>query len=131
MSNPSTTGAQESIRENRPIDKLVLARLREFEDKDAPNFLADLIDSFLKDTPPKLHTLETAIDNGDAAILARAAHNLKGSTGSLGATGMVALCIELEDAAKQHLLHLAGDILVRLQAEFLLVAQALKEEQVS
>lgn len=125
----NTVGAQESITENSPIDRVVLARLRQFEDQDAPYFLAELIDSFLADTPPKLHTLQMSITNGDSVALARVAHNLKGSTGSLGATGMMALCTKLEEMAKQDSLASASEVLAKLQNEFLLVAQALKMER--
>ncbi len=125
----NTIGAQGSITEDSPIDKVVLARLREFEDQDAPHFVAELIDSFLADTPPKLDTLQMSINNGDGVALARAAHNLKGSTGSLGAIRMMALCRELEDTAKQDSLALASEILAKLQSEFLLVAEALKIER--
>ena len=71
------------------------ARMRTFRD-DYPEIVEQLLDLFLKSTPPLLAELRTAGEGGDADELRRAAHKLKGSCQNIGATHMATLCRTLE-----------------------------------
>jgi len=76
-----------------------LAALRGFEEIQAegePDLVVELIDLYLEDAPRKLAIMLEAAAGADAESLRRAAHSLKGSSASLGAFGMAALCAELE-----------------------------------
>ncbi|RBA23798.1 response regulator [Herminiimonas fonticola] len=74
---------------------------------------AELAHLFLNDSPKRLTLLNTAIGERDATVTARLAHVLCGSTASIGATALAALCRDLEIQAKNNEL---DDALLRLNA---------------
>ena len=53
-------------------------------------FLAELIDLFLNDTPAQLEALRKAVRTGDAERATSAAHRLRGSSGNMGAESLSA-----------------------------------------
>jgi HPt (histidine-containing phosphotransfer) domain-containing protein len=71
------------------------ARMRTFRDE-YPDIVDQLVDLFLTSTPPLLDELRDAADSGDRDELQRAAHKLKGSCQSIGATFMATLCCSIE-----------------------------------
>jgi CheY-like chemotaxis protein len=75
-----------------------LARLGEATGE---NLLAQVVESFLQRGAQDLATLREALEQGDGAALAAAAHSLAGSSGILGATGLSAGCAELEELARR------------------------------
>ena len=108
-----------------PLDRSVLAGLRELGDQE---LLTELAELFVEDVPPRLEALREAIEGGDAASVGRAAHALKGSSGNMGASGMSTICAELEDAERSGDLQSAPVLLKRLEAEFGRVRTALEAE---
>ncbi len=108
-----------------PLDRSVLAGLRELGDQE---LLTELAELFVEDVPPRLEALREAIEGGDAASVGRAAHALKGSSGNMGASGMSTICAELEDAERSGELQSAPVLLKRLEAEFGRVRTALEAE---
>ncbi len=79
-----------------PLDRSVLAGLRELQEEGEPDILEELIGLFLTDVPPQLSALREAVEAGDAQSVERIAHTLKSSCGNMGAVRMAALCTELE-----------------------------------
>ena len=79
------------------VDREVLARLRRLQGEDEPDIVAELTGMFLKDARSRLEAVEEALQKGDAPAVERAAHALKGGSGSMGAKGMSGLCAQLED----------------------------------
>jgi HPt (histidine-containing phosphotransfer) domain-containing protein len=79
-----------------PVDREVLARLRRLQGEDEPDIVADLAGILLKDARSRLEAVEGALQKGDAPAVERAAHTLKGGSGSMGARGMSGLCAQLE-----------------------------------
>jgi HPt (histidine-containing phosphotransfer) domain-containing protein len=63
---------------------------------DDPDFLADLVRSFLESTDQVLAELREAHQRGDGATLQRAAHTLKSSSAAVSATALADLCRQLE-----------------------------------
>jgi two-component system sensor histidine kinase/response regulator len=92
------------------------------------NLLAVLVGLFLHDTPMRLATMRSAAEAGDAETLARAAHNLIGSAGNVGALRMVALCRKIDRAARAGDVTNASDMVDQLITEFALVETALREK---
>lgn len=74
--------------------------LRAVAPEDGGQFLTELIDIFLQDTPLRLKELSDAVAAGDVAVAIRAAHSIKGSAGNFGATALARLALECEIAAK-------------------------------
>jgi response regulator RpfG family c-di-GMP phosphodiesterase len=61
---------------------------------------AELATLYLNDSPPRIQALRHASENRDAQIIAKVAHAFAGSSASIGAIRLSALCSELEAAAK-------------------------------
>jgi HPt (histidine-containing phosphotransfer) domain-containing protein len=102
--------------------------LRELQEEDEPDILAELGGLFLEDVPPQLEALREAIERGDASSVERVAHTLKGSSSNMGATRMATLCEELEDVGRSGDLSRAPVLIESLEAEFGRVREALEAE---
>ncbi|HSB08356.1 MAG TPA: response regulator [Blastocatellia bacterium] len=131
---PSGDGASESAEPNsggavRVIDESVMAELRALETAGKHGFLGRLIDLFIEETPRRLASLQSAIDEASAEALAREAHALKGSCAHLGATRMSALCGILEDRGRAASTAGASTVLAALNEEFDRVRRALEAEK--
>jgi HPt (histidine-containing phosphotransfer) domain-containing protein len=92
-------------------------------------FLVELMQDYLDDSPRQLATMETALVAGDAEGLRRAAHSLKSNSITFGATNLAGLCKELEDLGKSGKLDGAGAKIVGASAEYERVRQALQSIQ--
>jgi HPt (histidine-containing phosphotransfer) domain-containing protein len=99
------------------IDLTALATLREITGGDAA-FLVELIDAYFADTPRLLATMRQALATGDACALRRAAHTLKGSSGSFGALRLASLCRDLEARAGAGAFADARNVLAQVEAEY-------------
>ncbi len=106
----------------------MLAGLRGLQEEGEPDVLEELIGLFFEEAPPKLAALREAIEEGDARAVERVAHTLKGSSGSMGAPRMSALCGELERVGGSEDLTRAPGLLDRLEAEFDRACRALDAE---
>jgi HPt (histidine-containing phosphotransfer) domain-containing protein len=68
--------------------------------EEGEDFLIDLIELFLRETPARLALLATAIAKGDRPTAERAAHTLKGTAAVFGADAMQAVAAAAELAAR-------------------------------
>ena len=109
------------------IDPTAIENLRTISPDDGGEFLRELIDIFLADTPKRIAEIEQALAAGNTEKLTRAAHSIKGSSGNFGAMQLTTLARDLEEQGK------AGDIaavrvsLPALQAEFARVQPVLEQ----
>jgi CheY-like chemotaxis protein/HPt (histidine-containing phosphotransfer) domain-containing protein len=85
-----------------------------------------LVECFLDRIPVDLADLRAALDQDDAARVARIAHRLRGAAGTVGSSGMVALCEQLEVLAQTGSTSPTGELLCRLEQEFHRVIRALE-----
>ena len=81
------------------VDPSVLGTLAERLGPRAPAFLASLLATWETETATRLAALGEAVEAGDAEGVSRAAHALKGSSGSMGALRLAAVCAEVEAGA--------------------------------
>ena len=81
-------------------------------------FLAELIDLFLNDTPAQLEALRNAVGTGDAEGVASAAHRLKGSSGNMGAESLSALCLHVEKSSNGNQLEGLPQLVEQVDEEF-------------
>lgn len=88
-------------------------------------FLRELIDLYLSDAPHQLEALGCAVSSEDRVAVSAAAHKLKGSSGNVGAEGLVALCQKLEASGKASRLQELPDLFQQLTREFEEVNEAL------
>jgi two-component system, sensor histidine kinase and response regulator len=111
-----------------PLDRNVLAGLRELQQKGEPDILKELMELFLTDVPPQLVALREAVEAGDAHSVEQVAHTLKGSCGNMGAVRMEAICAELEGIGRSGDLAATPVRISRLEEEFERVRVMLEEE---
>jgi HPt (histidine-containing phosphotransfer) domain-containing protein len=78
------------------IDPVMLASLDEAWAEGEPDLVVELIDLYLGDAPQWVDAMRTAAAGNDARVLKRAAHTLKGSSGSLGIAQVAEACRMLE-----------------------------------
>jgi two-component system, sensor histidine kinase and response regulator len=90
-----------------------------------PALIGRLLESFLARIPVDLADLRTAFHHGDSARALRVAHRLKGAAATVGSSGMVSLCEQLELRARAGTVPPAGDLLPLLEQEFARVIRAL------
>ena len=111
-----------------PVDREVLARLRRLQGEDESDIVAELAGMFLEDARSRLVAVEEALQKGDAPAVERAAHALKGGSGSMGARGMSGLCAQLQDIGASGDLSQGSELLGRIREELRRVERALEAE---
>ncbi|QIN81445.1 response regulator [Rubrobacter tropicus] len=114
--------------EQGPLDRGVLAGLRELQVEGEPDILGELTELFLASVAPQLVALRDAVEAGDARPVERVAHTLRGSCANMGAVAMEAICGELEGMGRSNDVSAAPSLLSRLEAEYERVRAALEQE---
>ena len=74
------------------LDQTVLAALAEAQEVGEPDLIVELIDLYLEDAPQWVEAIRAAVAQADAASIKRAAHTLKGSSGSVGVCQVAEIC---------------------------------------
>lgn len=82
------------------IDPEAINNLRELSSGD-DEFLVEIIDIFLDDTPKRIAELGSCLAAGDLETFSRAAHSIKGSAANLGALSLRAAAEKLEHHARE------------------------------
>ncbi len=117
-SNEATVGRKESgthqLPPGIPID--LEAALDRFDGDN--EFLEKMLQEFVESAPKQLEMLEGAIKKGDAKLVEREAHSIKGAAGNLGATGIADVSLRLELLGRKTDLSGAHEVIVRLKTEF-------------
>lgn len=109
-----------------PIDREKLDELIDlFGDRDE---VRDLFEEYFAELPARLEALRTGIASSTTEEVNHAAHALKGSSASLGATQVTETARLLEESARNQQLDGTADALERLEAELLALQQWLKDE---
>lgn len=104
------------------IDQSTFNELKEMSGVD---FINELIDAFLDDSPTMIHDMQTALETKDVESFRRNAHSLKSNANTFGATELGLLAKELEFMAKENNLDI-GDKLEALKEELSKVSAALR-----
>jgi HPt (histidine-containing phosphotransfer) domain-containing protein len=84
---------------DRVIDDAALGQTLEMVGGDL-GFLGQLVDEYRTDGASRVADMRTALAAGTSEDLRRAAHTLKGSSASLGASDLADACREVETAAR-------------------------------
>ncbi len=113
------------------LDSEVLASLRSLNQPGEPDFLNQLIDTYLSLSPNVLNDLETALKTKNASNFAELAHLLKGMSLGLGAQKVAVRCEELEKFGRDNDLSDSVTLVKSLQSlrsEWAETAAALKND---
>jgi HPt (histidine-containing phosphotransfer) domain-containing protein len=78
------------------LDPKTWEGLRHLEGITGPGAIADLVESFLEDAPPRLERLDAALAAADLAAAAHEAHDLKSNAATLGAVRLARAMEEIE-----------------------------------
>jgi len=111
------------------VDVSVLRSFEEMQAEGEPDLVVELIDLYLEDAPRKLSSMLEATAESDEESLKRAAHGLKGSSASLGAGQVAALCQELERAYCVNSFEQATALLDRMGRELARAQRAFEAER--
>ena len=106
------------------IDKATFDELKEMSGAD---FINELIDTFLEDTPKLIEDIRTSLAANNAETFRRAAHSVKSNAATFGAEQLAALAKELERLGKENRLPETGDKLKALEEAFVAVRDDLEE----
>jgi CheY-like chemotaxis protein len=96
-----------------PLSEQILLGIVE----DDPQELATLVDLFIATAPESITQMRAALDALDANRLAMAAHTLKGSSASLGATTLREVCAQIEKNGREANLNGAADLVASAAEE--------------
>jgi HPt (histidine-containing phosphotransfer) domain-containing protein len=122
---PRTGGVESKMAEDT-LDETTYAQL---EGAMGADFIGELIDTFLEDSPQLLAELKRASAANDLDALRRAAHTLKSNSANFGAMNLSHQAKELEQMARDGKLDGADDKISLLELEYARVEQALKAKQ--
>lgn len=90
------------------------------------DFMLELIETYCDDVHQQMHTLQSALDQGDEPTFTRAAHSVKSTSLSLGALSFGNLARELEMMGREGRLADARVIYQQMQAACELLLWTLK-----
>jgi HPt (histidine-containing phosphotransfer) domain-containing protein len=79
------------------LDAAVINTLRHLTPPGEPDVLAEVLQLFLQEVPPRIDRLRNAWASGNIQEVHRAAHSLKGSAGNIGARRLFTVCGQLDD----------------------------------
>ena len=106
------------------IDEMTFAELKTTVGAD---FIGELIDAYLDDTPKLINELAESLAQQDVTKFGRTAHSIKSSSASLGALPLSWLAKELEMMGKQGNLSEAESKVKHLQESYFQVQHKLEE----
>jgi len=104
---------------------LDVSRLEEAFEDDVTG-IADLLDMALETGKKHRRALEEGLAASDAAMVARAAHGIKGSAGNIGATVVYRLATELDERARSGNLEGAGERVAAIDSAYVRVAEEVR-----
>ena len=92
-------------------------------------FLAELIDTFLDDSPQLFAAMRQSLGDGNAESFRRAAHSLKSNSANFGALALAALAKDLEALGKDNKLADATTTLALAETEYKKVKDVLAQRR--
>ena len=124
--SPASAHPEGSLLDGSLISQAALKETLELDRLSGGGVFARVVRMFLDETPITLEDLRTAVRDGDAANIARAAHALKSASLNVGAESMSVLCKELEALGKSGTTDGAASLATRLDELYLAVKATLE-----
>jgi len=125
--NPETLAAIAAEQTAR-LDPTAFDELRKLKAGGASDIVEKVIRMYLTNAPSLLEKMHSAVAAGDADALRDAAHTLKSSSASVGATDLAATCKQLEALGRQGRVADAMPVVGGAETEFEAVSRALQRE---
>ncbi|MGK7874797.1 MAG: response regulator [Xenococcaceae cyanobacterium] len=128
LASPAAVEVESPSPPTTPIlDPTTFQELTEILDED--EILAKVIDSYLEDAPKLLQAIATAVAQGDAKVLEDAAHTLKSTSATFGATNLHQFCWELERIGRSGTLTASAEMVSQVETEYEKVKVALLQKR--
>ena len=105
----------------------LFTRLNALKEETDFEFVLELIDIYLNETPVQIKAISAALANSDAHALAQVAHKLKGSSMNIGAVRMGELCLKLEEMGRSGTPVPKGISSAELESEFGQIAKLMSK----
>jgi histidine phosphotransfer protein HptB len=109
--------------------ELDMAAFEELKQMSGEDFIGELIDTFLEDSPKLVAEMKAALKAQDADSFRRAAHSLKSNSATFGANHLAQLSRDLEMIGKENRLSDAGPRLPALEEALQRASSELKDLQ--
>jgi HPt (histidine-containing phosphotransfer) domain-containing protein len=109
------------------IDPEAIANLRDLNPGDGGEFLREIVNIYIEDTPRRLADLRACLASGDVTTFTRAAHTVKGSSANVGAAALKAIAERLEQVSRKDGLGAVGTLIDDCDAEFARVTAELRK----
>lgn len=106
--------------------ELDMTTFEELKQMSGEDFIDELVDTFLEDSPKLVGEMKAALQANDVDAFRRAAHSLKSNSATFGATRLSELSRELEMLGKEHRLSEAEPRLQPLEETLQSVCAELK-----
>lgn len=129
MTPPTAIRPDDSGRDTQrgAIDWSILNSMKMLQQPGKPDPRIRLMNLYLTTSPPLMEGIRSAIASRDGEALMNAAHSLKSSSMSLGATGLGEICASLEQLGSANALEDAPAHLNRAEAQFAAVTSAFQQ----
>jgi HPt (histidine-containing phosphotransfer) domain-containing protein len=89
--------------------ELDMTTFEELKEVSGADFIDELVDTYLEDSPKLMAEMKSSLQSGDAETFRRAAHSLKSNSATFGASHLSGMAKELEMLAKENRLAEAGE----------------------
>jgi HPt (histidine-containing phosphotransfer) domain-containing protein len=113
--------------EKSAVEQEINDKAKQWIEEYGEDFLVELIEVYLEDTPNRVAQMHQAFQGGDADTLIREAHTLKSSSANLGAMRLSALAKQMELAGRSGNFQRMDDDMEQFKDEFVRVKVALEE----
>jgi two-component system sensor histidine kinase/response regulator len=123
---PAGEGPQPAEEVAAAIDPAALDQLRGMQTADGTELVAKIVQMFIAQTPSLFDSARAAHASGNARDLRRAAHTLKSTSATVGATNLARLAAALEFEADAGRIEQTPDMLALMQSDFERIVQALR-----
>ncbi|PSB02647.1 Hpt domain-containing protein [Merismopedia glauca] len=94
-------------------------------------FELELLQMFTEDVPIYIEEIKTALANQDLVTLNRVAHQIKGSSGNVGAKKIESLAAELEKVSLDNSSELIREIILKLAEQLEVIKQLMNQKYVN
>lgn len=114
-----------------PLDAARWDKLLALQKTTGRDFLSEVINLYINDTPGRLEGLRQALADQDVSTAERLAHSIKGSSSNIGAPIVEHVAAELEDRLAEGSFEGADELLERIKIESGRVCEALEALRVA
>ncbi len=85
----------------------------------------EVLETFLEDVPRQIEALKGALKEGEAPLVRRQAHTLKGAAGNVGAVALQEVAFRMEKASAAEAMDKAASLMSQVAEQFRILQEAI------